>query len=118
MSVNLTAGQIVLMNLRDSLPNEPRRLRPCVVIEDPTLFGDAYANIIVVPLTHNRTASFSIVMTTIDPTPENGCDVRSYALAAHVASYSRNRIMSATGSRITDEQLANIRAQVALAIAA
>jgi mRNA interferase MazF len=118
MSLILTAGQIVLMNLRDALPNEPGRLRPCVVIEDRDLFGDAYANVIVVPLTHDRMASFSLVMTTIDPTPENGCDDRSYALAAHVASYSRNRIVNATKSRVTDEQLAIIRAQVALAIAA
>jgi hypothetical protein len=118
MSLTLTAAQIVLMNLRDGLPDEPARLRSCVVIEDPDLFGDAYANVIVVPLTHDRVASFSLVMTTIDPTPENGCDDRSYALAAHVASYSRNRIVNATKSRVTDEQLAIVRAQVALVIAA
>jgi hypothetical protein len=74
------------MNLRDALPNEPgKRNRPCVVVENPKVFGD-YANVIVVPLTHDRAASFSLVMTTIDPTPENGCDGRCYAVSAHVAS--------------------------------
>ena len=74
------------MNFRDALPNEPgKRNRPCVVVENPKVFGD-YANVIVVPLTHDRAASFSLVMTTIDPTPENGCDGRCYAVSAHVAS--------------------------------
>ena len=78
------------MNLRDALPNEPgKRNRPCVVVKKPKVFGD-YANVIVVPLTHDRAASFSLVMTTIDPTPENGCDGRCYAVSAHVTSSSRS----------------------------
>ena len=107
------------MNLRDALPNEPgKRNRPCVVVENPKVFGD-YPNVIVVPLTHDRAqASFSLVMTTIDPTPENGCDARCYAVSAHVTYISRSRIVSATESRITSEQLATIRAQIALCIAA
>jgi mRNA interferase MazF len=115
--VKLSPGQIVLMNLRDALPTEPgKRNRPCVVVENPKVFGD-YANVIVVPLTHDRAASFSMVMTTIDPTLENGCDARCYAVSAHVTSSSRSRIVSATESRITAEQLATIRAQIALCIA-
>ena len=117
--MKLSAGQILIINLRDALPNEPgKRARPCVLIENRQIFGDEYANIIVVPLTHDRKASFSILTTTIDPTPENGCVVRSYAISGHVTSTSRLRIVRATDSRITDEQVANIRAQVALAIAA
>jgi len=117
--VKLSAGQILIINLRDALPNEPgKRAHPCVLIENRQIFGDEYANIIVVPLTHDRKASFSILTTTIDPTPENGCVVRSYAISGHVTSTSRLRIVRATDSRITDEQVANIRAQVALAIAA
>ena len=117
--MKLSAGQILIINLRDALTNEPgKRARPCVLIENRQIFGDEYANIIVVPLTHDRKASFSILTTTIDPTPENGCEVRSYAISGHVTSTSRLRIVRATDSRITDEQVANIRAQVALAIAA
>ena len=117
--MTLFAGQILIINLRDALPNEPgKRARPCIFIENRQIFGDEYANIIVVPLTHDRKASFSILTTTIDPTPENGCDVQNYAISGHVTSTSRLRIVSVTTSRITSEQLANIRAQVALAIAA
>jgi mRNA-degrading endonuclease toxin of MazEF toxin-antitoxin module len=116
--MKLAAGQIILMNLRDALPNEPgKRARPCVVVEDPRVFAE-YANVIVVPLTHDRAASFSMLMTTIDPTPENGCSERCYAISAHVASSSRTRIVRATESHVSAEQLATIRAQIALCIAA
>jgi hypothetical protein len=47
----------------------------------------------------------------IDPTVENGCKVRHYAICGHVASTSRLRIVRVTASRITDEKLANIRAE-------
>ena len=117
--MKLTPGQIVIMDLRDALPDEPtKRARPCIVVENPAIFGDAYLNVIVVPLTHDSSISIDLAKTTIDPTPENGCDARSYAIAAHVSSSSRSRIVSATESRITAEQLATIRAQIALCIAA
>jgi mRNA interferase MazF len=117
--VKIFAGRILIINLRDALPDElGKRARPCVLVENRQIFGDEYANIVVVPLTHDRRASFSILTTTIDPTPENGCEVRSYAISAHVTSTSRLRIVRVTDSRITDEQLANIRTQIALAIAA
>lgn len=117
--MKLTPGQIVLMDLRDALPDEPgKRARPCIVVENPAIFGNAYLNVIVVPLTHDRGISVDLVKTTIDPTPENGCEVRSYALSAHVSSSSRSRIVRATESRITAEQLDTIRAQIALCIAA
>jgi hypothetical protein len=108
-----------MMDLRDALPDEPsKRARPCILVESPAIFGDAYLNVIVVPLTHDSGISVDLAKTTIDPTPENGCDVRSFAISAHVSSSSRSRIVRATESHITVEQLGTICAQIALCIAA
>jgi mRNA interferase MazF len=54
-------------------------------------------------------------MEPIEPSPENGCTKRCYALAPFVASTSAQRLR-ATRSRITADQLARIRRQVAEAI--
>jgi hypothetical protein len=117
--VSLEAGQIVVMNLRDALPNEPgKRSRPCVVVEDPRLSGDQYPNVIIVSLSHDRAGALDLLTTTIDPTPQNGCVNRCYAISAHVVSASRSRIVRETKSSITAEQLATIRAQISLCIAA
>jgi hypothetical protein len=78
------------------------------------IFGDRYPNVIIVPLSHELAGSVDLLATSIDPPPENGCKDRCYALSAHVASTSRSRIVRQTASHITAEQLATIRAQIAL----
>ena len=47
-------GQIVIADWRDALPREPNKLRPAIVVEDPELFGPAYPNVILVPLTEDQ----------------------------------------------------------------
>jgi mRNA interferase MazF len=94
---------------------EPNKTRPCIVVEDTELFGN-HANVIVVPLTHD--ADVAPLSLAIDPTPENGCPDRCFALSAHVSSLSRTCIVRATSSHITDQQLARIRDQIALCIRA
>jgi len=51
----------------------------------------------------------------IDPTPQNGCTKRCYALSCYLATTSKQRVRP-TQSRILPEQLLAIRRQVALAI--
>ena len=47
----LRAGQIVLADWRgDTLPKEPNKRRPAVVVEDDGLFSTVYFNTILVPL--------------------------------------------------------------------
>ncbi|MFL5257267.1 MAG: type II toxin-antitoxin system PemK/MazF family toxin [Rhodopila sp.] len=111
-----TAGDIVIADWRgDALPKEPNKLRPAVVIEDDALFGPDYPNVILVPLTEDAGLAIPGLMEPIEPSPENGCTKRCYALAPFVASTSAQRLR-ATRSRITAEQLARIRRQVAEAI--
>jgi mRNA interferase MazF len=110
------AGDIVIADWRgDALPKEPNKLRPAVVIEDDALFAPSYPNVILVPLSDDPGLVIAGLAEPIDPTPENGCTKRCFALAPFVACTSVARVR-ATPSRITGDQLARIRRQVAEAI--
>jgi mRNA-degrading endonuclease toxin of MazEF toxin-antitoxin module len=109
------AGQIVLVAWRDALPKEPNKLRPAIVVEDGELFGPSYPNVILVPLSADREWAPPDLSLTIEPTPENGCPKRCYALSSSLLSTSKQRVRP-TESRILPEQLRIIRRQIALAI--
>ena len=109
------AGQIVVADWRDALPKEPNKLRPAVVIEDDELFDESYPNVILVPLTDDARLAISDLAVVIEPTTENGCTKRCWALSHCVATISARRL-SPTRSAITAEQLGTIRRQVTLAI--
>ena len=108
-------GQIVLVDWRDALPKEPNKLRPAIVVEDGELFGPSYTNVILVPLSDDSELAPSDLLLPIDPTPENGCTKRCYALSCYLATTSKRRVRS-TQSRVLPEQLDAIRRQIALAI--
>ena len=110
-----SGGQIVIADWRDALPKEPNKLRPAVVVEDETLFDPAYPNVILVPLTEDQRLAITDLSVAIDPTPENGCTKRRYALSHCVATTSAKRVRP-TSSRIAEHELAAIRRQIALAI--
>jgi mRNA interferase MazF len=110
-----SAGQIVIADWRDALPKEPNKLRPAVVVEDEALFDPAYPNVILVPLTEDRRLAIPDLSIAIDPTSENGCTKRCYALSHCVATTSAGRVRP-TPSRISAGELAEIRRQIALAI--
>ena len=116
MAAPFLAGQIVIADWRgDALPKEPNKLRPAVVVEDDGLFGPAYPNVILVPLTGDAGLAIPDLSLAIEPTPGNGCAERCHALSHCVATTSKARLRP-TRSAITPEQLATIRRQVALAI--
>jgi mRNA interferase MazF len=110
-----SGGQIVIADWRDALPKELNKLRPAVVVEDETLFDPAYPNVILVPLTEDPRLAIADLSVAIDPTPQNGCTKRCYALSHCVATSSAKR-MKKTSSRIADDELLAIRRQIALAI--
>ena len=110
-----TAGQIVLVDWRNALPKEPNKRRPAVVVEDSDLFDDTYPNVILVPLTEDRHLAIADLSVPILPTPENGCTKACFALAHHVTTTSKQRIVP-TPSRITDAQLVEIRRLIGIAI--
>lgn len=110
------AGQIVLADWRgDALPKEPNKRRPAVVVEDNGLFDFAYPNVILVPLTEDAALAIPDLSVAIAPTAENGCGKPCWAVSHLVATTSKARLR-ATTSRITQDQLAAIRRQIALAI--
>jgi mRNA-degrading endonuclease toxin of MazEF toxin-antitoxin module len=111
-----SAGDIVIADWRgDALPKEPNKRRPAVVIENDALFGPIFPNMILVPLSEDEGLVIPGLAEQIDPSAENGCTKRCFALAPFVACTSKARVQ-ATASRITAEQLARIRRQVAEAI--
>jgi mRNA interferase MazF len=109
------AGQIVLVDWRDALPKEPNKLRPAVVVEDGELFGPSYPDVILVPLSDDSDFAIADLSLVIEPTPENGCTKRCYALSHCVTTNSMGRV-TPTHSRILPGQLEIIRRQIALAI--
>lgn len=113
--MSVTAGQIVLVDWRDGLPKEPNKRQPAVVVEDSELFDDAYPNLILVPLAEDAHLAITDLSVTISPTVQNGCSKPCFALAHHVTTTSKHRIIP-TPSRITDAELAAIRRLVGLAI--
>jgi mRNA interferase MazF len=108
-------GQIVLVDWRDALPKEPNKLRPAIVVEDGELFAPSYPNVILVPLSDDNDFVMADLALLIEPTPENGCTKRCYALAHCVTTNSMSRV-TPTRSRILPEQLEAIRRRIALAI--
>jgi len=110
------AGQIVLADWRgDALPKEPNKRRPAVVVEDDGLFAPGYPNTILVPLTDDPALVIPDLAVPIAPGPENGCSKPCWAVSHLVATTSKARL-KATGSRITQGQLAAIRRQIDLAV--
>jgi mRNA interferase MazF len=110
------AGGIVVVDWRGgALPKEPNRLRPAVVVEDAELFDADYPNVIVVPLTSDVRLSIPGLTVTIDPTPDNGCEQRCFALAPSVTSVSVRRVRD-TASCIRPDQLDAIRRRIAESI--
>lgn len=111
----LEPGQIVLVDWRDALPKEPDKLRPAIVVEDSALFDPQYPNVILVPLSDDKDFAIPDLALAIDPTSENGCATRCYALSHCVTTNSKRRVRP-TQSRVLPEQLDIIRRQMALAI--
>jgi mRNA interferase MazF len=113
---DLTAGQIVLADWRGgALSPEPNKIRPAVVVDDDVLFGPDYPMVILVPITSEEGLVSPLLALTLDPTPENGCSRRCYALAPFVTAAAVARIRP-TESMITRDQLAQLRRQIALSI--
>lgn len=113
--MNPEAGRIVLVDWCDSLPKEPSKRRPAVVVEDSDLFDPSHPDVILVPLAEDPHLAIMDLSVEIEPSPENGCAKASYALAHHVTTISKQRITE-TPSRVTDAQLAEIRRLIAFSI--
>jgi mRNA-degrading endonuclease toxin of MazEF toxin-antitoxin module len=108
------AGRIVMVDWRDALPGtgEPNKRRPAIVVSSSRFFGTGLPFEIVVPLTAEAALAIAGAATVIEPSPENGCTKRSYALAWNVQTVPHARLTK-TSSRITEEELGDIRAQIA-----
>lgn len=109
------AGQIVIADRRDALPKQPNKRRPAIVVEDTGLFAEAFPNVILVPLTEDEAFAIAELSAVIDPTPENGCSKRCFAMAHAVTTASTARL-TPTISHILPGQLLEIRRKIALAI--
>jgi len=112
------AGDIVAVDWRDALPGsgEANKARPAIVVSASQFFGSGLPFEIVVPLTGEAALAIPGASVRIHPTAENGCTKPSYALAWNVQSVPHVRLHT-TPSRVTGEQLAEIRAQIAACVA-
>jgi mRNA-degrading endonuclease toxin of MazEF toxin-antitoxin module len=110
------AGTIVLVDWRDALPKEANKRRPAIVVEDAELFDPAWPNVVLVPLTSDQRLAIPSLSVRIEPTPENGLDRPSWALAHAVTATSLRRVEENTLGRIGQEALEQIRRRIALTL--
>jgi mRNA interferase MazF len=110
-------GQIVMVDWRDALPGagEPNKRRPAIIVSSTRFFGTGLPLEIVVPLTGEAALAIAGVSTPIEPTAENGCTKRCYALAWNVQTVPHARLTQTT-SHIAAEELRDIRAQICSAV--
>jgi mRNA-degrading endonuclease toxin of MazEF toxin-antitoxin module len=110
-------GQIVKANWRDAFPQsgEPSKVRPGIVISAPR-FYELLPFELIVPLTASEELALEEASVVIDPTSENGCAKRSYALSWNVQCVPHIRLTE-TPSCITDTALAQICKQVSACLA-
>ena len=110
-------GDIVMVDWRDALPGsgEPNKRRLAVVVGSPRFFGTGLPFEIVVPLTGESALAIAGAATVIEPTDDNGCAKRSYALSWNVQSVPHARL-TATPSRITRAELTDIRDQISTCV--
>ena len=113
---SLTAGQIVVADWRDGVTGEPNKMRPAVVVHDDELFDEQYPAVLLVPITEGGPHVMKRLAVKLEPTAENGCTKICYAISHLVAATATNRIRK-TPSRISAEQLREIRQQIAECIA-
>jgi mRNA interferase MazF len=111
-------GDIVIADWHDALPDsqEPHKERPAIVVGAPHLYPAAFPFRLVVPLTGDLTLAIDGASTIIEPTPENGCRKRSYAISWAVQCVATVRLR-ATPSRVTSDDLTSIIAQIGSALA-
>ncbi len=102
-----------MVNWRDALPGsgEPNKKRPAIVVSSARFFGTGLPFEIVVPLTGEAALAITGASTPIEPTRENGCTKRCYALAWNVQTVPHSRLTE-TPSRVGDDELAEIRAHI------
>lgn len=110
------SGQIVLADWRgDAIPPEPSKIRPAVVVEDDALFLISHGAVILVPLTGDPSLAVRELTTCLEPTADNGCTKRCWALSYAVSSTAKFRVRL-TASSITPAQLSMIRHQICMSI--
>lgn len=106
-----------MVDWRDALPGagEPNKRRPAIVVGSPRFFGTGLPFEIVVPLTGEPALAIAGASMVIEPTPQNGCTNRSYALAWNVQTVAHARLTE-TASYVSAEELRDIRAQICSAV--
>lgn len=110
------SGEIVIVDWRtDARPKEPTKRRPAVVVEDSDLFPDEYPNVLVVPFTSHEALAHRSFAVRVDPDSGNGVAATCWVLSHHVTSVSLRRVRR-TDSQITEQQLADVRDRIVLAL--
>lgn len=110
----MTPGNIVVVDWRDALgeSGEPNKQRPAVVVGHSDFFDEKFGYLLVVPLTGDAPLRIAGATVEIDPTDENRCSKRSYALTWNLQTVPKSRVR-ATEARVTLAQLDELREQIA-----
>jgi mRNA interferase MazF len=110
----MTPGSIVVVDWRDALPEsgEPSKQRPAIVVGRSDLFHSGFGYVLVVPLTTDAAMLIAEASVEIQPTQENRCSKRCYALSWNVQTVPKRRVRG-TAAHVNSSQLAEVRDQIA-----
>ena len=105
VSVNVSRGTIVLVELDPAIAHEQRGVRPCIAVSDPEVNADQrFPLIAVVPVT--GTPGEGALYPELGP-GKSGLTKASFALIDHLRSVDKRRIRRVFG-RITGDELAAV----------
>ena len=97
------------------MPKAANKVRPAVVAEGAGPSAPNYPNLILVPLTDDRTLVVASLSVQIVPSVENGCTKTCWATDHLVTATSKSRVRP-TATYVTPDQLEQIRRQIAFAV--
>ncbi len=83
------------------------------VVEETDLFAPGYPNVILVPVTEDEDLAISDLSVVIEPINESGCSKRC-VVVSHLMATTSKALIEPTTSRITPEELAEVRQQIAM----
>jgi mRNA interferase MazF len=105
VTVTVSRGTVVLVELDPIVGHEQRGVRPCVVVSDPAVNADQrFPLIAVVPIT--GTAGVGALYPALSP-GESGLVKTSYALVDHLRSIDKRRIRRTYG-QLSPSELSEI----------
>lgn len=107
--IEIRRGDIIVasLNFRNPEPAEPRKNRPCLVLQTDALNEIDHGTYIVLPLTTNLQPGLQHLRHPVEPSKENGLERPSEVMIDQVLTIGQKRVLERIG-RLEPERVAEI----------